>query len=72
MPFCTVTALGLVRLVRHPKLLGTAGRNAAEASALLEAPLPATWSAAGQIGWRLVSFDRDVERFAGLEGLLLP
>jgi predicted nucleic acid-binding protein len=23
-------------------------------------------------GWRLVSFDRDFERFAGLERLLLP
>lgn len=77
--FCTVTALGLVRLVCQPKLLVTAVRNAAEASALLAkgfqqggSPLPATWSAAGQIGWRLVSSDRDVELFAGLEGLLLP
>ncbi|MFM9104445.1 MAG: hypothetical protein ACKOPS_25295 [Cyanobium sp.] len=23
-------------------------------------------------GWRLVSFDRDFERFAGLESLLMP
>ena len=35
--FCTVTALGLVRLVCQPKLMGTAVKNAAEASALLEA-----------------------------------
>ena len=35
--FCTVTALGLVRLVCQPKLMGTAVRSAAEASALLEA-----------------------------------
>ena len=35
--FCTVTALGLVRLVCQPKLMGTAVKNVAEASALLEA-----------------------------------
>jgi hypothetical protein len=35
--FCTVTALGLVRLVCQPKLMGTAVRNAAEASDLLNA-----------------------------------
>lgn len=35
--FCTVTALGLVRLVCQPKLMGTTVKNAAEASALLEA-----------------------------------
>ena len=34
--FCTVTALGLVRLVRQPKLMGTAVMGAAEASELLE------------------------------------
>lgn len=35
--FCTVTALGLVRLVCQQKLMGTAVRNAAEASDLLNA-----------------------------------
>lgn len=35
--FSTVTALGLVRLVSQPKLMGPAVRNAAEASALLAA-----------------------------------
>ncbi|MFM8278129.1 MAG: hypothetical protein ACKN89_14310 [Cyanobium sp.] len=35
--FCTVTALGLVRLVCQPKLMGTAVSNAPEASALLHA-----------------------------------
>jgi hypothetical protein len=35
--FCTVTPLGLVRLVCQPKLMGTAVKNAAKASALLEA-----------------------------------
>jgi len=34
--FCTVTALGLVSLVCQPKLMGTAVRNAAEASGLLD------------------------------------
>ena len=34
--FCTVTALGLVRLVMQPKLMGDAVLTAAEASALLE------------------------------------
>ena len=33
---CTVTALGLVRLVCQPKLMGTVVRNAPEASALLQ------------------------------------
>ena len=104
--FCTVTALGLVRLVCQPKLMGTAVRNAAEASALLEAlcqqpgvrlakPEHTGWEVFHQLlrggriparlctdahlaalaianGWRLVSFDRDFERFAGLERLLLP
>jgi toxin-antitoxin system PIN domain toxin len=104
--FCTVTALGLVRLVCQPKLMGTAVRNAAEASALLEAlcqqpgvrlarPEHNGWEVCHQLlrggaiparlctdahlaalaianGWRLVSFDRDFERFAGLERLLLP
>lgn len=101
--FCTVTALGLVRLVRQPKLMGSAVMNAAEASALLQqfcqqpgvslaAPehdgfevfhqylrhgdLPArlctdAYLAALAIanGWRLVSFDRDFERFEGLQWL---
>ena len=35
--FCTVTALGLVRLVCQPKLMGAAVKTAGEASALLEA-----------------------------------
>ncbi|NDG74522.1 MAG: PIN domain-containing protein [Synechococcaceae bacterium WB8_1B_136] len=35
--FCTITALGLVRLVSQPKLMGSAVKTAAEASALLEA-----------------------------------
>jgi toxin-antitoxin system PIN domain toxin len=35
--FCTVTALGLVRLVGQPKLMGPAVKTAAEASALLDA-----------------------------------
>ncbi len=103
--FCTVTALGLVHLVCQPKLMGTAVRNAAEASALLEAlcrqpgvqlaepehdgwevfhhllrgaELPArlftnAYLAALAIanGWRLVSFDRDFDRFEGLERLPL-
>jgi toxin-antitoxin system PIN domain toxin len=104
--FCTVTALGLVRLVCQPKLMGTAVRNVAEASSLLEAlyqqpgvrlakPEHNGWEVFHQLlrggaiparlctdahlaalaianGWRLVSFDRDFERFAGLERLLLP
>jgi predicted nucleic acid-binding protein len=35
--FCSVTALGLVRLVCQPKLMGTAVKNAGQASALLDA-----------------------------------
>jgi len=35
--FCTVTALGLVRLVCQPKLMGAAVKTLAEASSLLEA-----------------------------------
>ena len=35
--FCTVTALGLVRLLCQPKLMGAAVKTAGEASALLEA-----------------------------------
>ena len=104
--FCTVTALGLVRLVCQPKLMGRAVRNAAKASALLEAlfqqhsvrlaePEHGGWEVFHQLlrggeiparlctdahlaalaianGWRLVSFDRDFERFDGLERLALP
>jgi toxin-antitoxin system PIN domain toxin len=104
--FCTVTALGLVRLVCQPKLMGTTVKNAAEASALLvalcqqpgvqlAAPEHVGWEVFHQLlrsaelparlctdahlaalaitnGWRLVSFDRDFERFEGLERLLLP
>ena len=35
--FCTVTALGLVRLVCQPKLMGAAVKTLAEASSLLDA-----------------------------------
>ena len=35
--FCTVTALGLARLVCQPKVMGAAVKTAKEASALLEA-----------------------------------
>jgi hypothetical protein len=104
--FCTVTALGLVRLVCQPKLMGAAVMGTAEASALLEAfcrqpgvalaaPEHDGWdvfhgllrggalptrlctdaylaSLAMANGWRLVSFDRDFERFEGLKRLALP
>ena len=104
--FSTVTALGLVRLVSQPKLMGPAVRNPAEASALLDAlcqqpgvglaePEHDGWEVFHQLlrggeiparlytdahlaalaianGWRLVSFDRDFERFAGLQRLPLP
>lgn len=104
--FSTVTALGLVRLVSQPKLMGPAVRNAAEASALLDAlcqqpgvglaelehdgwevfhqllrggEIPARLCTDAHLaalaianGWRLVSFDRDFERFAGLQRLPLP
>lgn len=103
--FCTVTALGLVRLVCQQKLMGPAVKSAAEASALLEAfcqqpgvslamPEPGSWEVFHQLlrggsvparlctdahlaslamahGWRLVSFDRDFERFHGLNWLAL-
>jgi hypothetical protein len=35
--FCTVTALGLIRLVCQPKLMGTVVKSSAEASGVLEA-----------------------------------
>jgi toxin-antitoxin system PIN domain toxin len=103
--FCTVTALGLVRLVCQPKLMGEAVKNPADASALLDAlcqqpgvqlaePEHNGWEVFHQLlrggalparlctdahlaalaianGWRLVSFDRDFERFEGLERLPL-
>ena len=104
--FSTVTVLWLVRLVSQPKLMGPAVKNAAEASALLQAlcqqpgvglaePAHDGWEVFHQLlrggeiparlctdvhlaalaianGWRLVSFDRDFERFAGLQRLPLP
>jgi len=104
--FCMVTALGLVRMVSQPKLMGVAVKNAAEASALLHAlcqqpgvqlaePEHNGWEVFHQLlriaelparlcsdaylaalaianGWRLVSFDRDCERFEGLQRLPLP
>ncbi len=103
--FCTVTALGLVRLVCQPKLMGMAVRSTGEAAALLQAfcqqpgvsmamPEQAGWDVFHQLldsgdvparlctdaylaalalanGWRLVSFDRDFDRFTGLERLAL-
>ncbi len=103
--FCTVTALGLVRLVCQPKLMGAAVKTLAEACALLDSFCQqqgvamasaehAGWEAFHQLlrsgevpprlctdaylaalaisnGWRLVSFDRDFERFEGLERLTL-
>ena len=102
---CTVTALGLVRLVCQPKLMGATVKTAAEASALLDSfcqqpgvgmtsAEQAGWELFHQLlrsgelpprlctdaylaalaianGWRLVSFDRDFERFKGLEQLAL-
>lgn len=104
--FCTVTALGLVRLMCQPKLMGTAVRTLAEASTLLNGlcqqpgvslaepdhdgwevfhhlllarDLPARLCTDAHLaalamanGWRLVSFDRDFERFTELERLKLP
>ena len=103
--FCTVTALGLVRLVCQSKLMGAAVKTLAEASSLLDAFCQqpgvslaseerAGWEVFHQLlrsgelpprlctdaylaalaithGWRLVSFDRDFERFEGLERLVL-
>jgi len=103
--FCTVTALGLVRLVGQPKLMGAAVKRAAEASALLDvfcqqpgvsmaSAEHAGWEVFHQLlrsgelpprlctdaylaalaianGWRLVSFDRDFERFKCLARLAL-
>lgn len=101
--FCTVTALGLVRLVRQPKLMGAAVMSAVEASVLLQAfcrqpgvslaapehdgfevfhqflrhgDLPARLCTDAYLAvlaianhWRLVSSDRDFERFEGLQWL---
>ncbi len=103
--FCTVTALGLVRLLSQPKLMGPAVLTTHEASAHLQAlcqqpgvsfAIPASdgWDVFHQLmsevnlspslctdaylaalaisnGWRLVSFDRDFERFGDLQLLLL-
>ena len=103
--FCTVTALGLIRLVCQPKLMGTAVKSSAEASGVLEAfcrqpgvslaaPEHDEWQEFHHLlrsadlpprlcidaylaalaianGWRLVSFNRDFERFHGLQRLLL-
>ncbi len=103
--FCTVTALGLVRLLSQPKLMGPAVKNMHEASAILQAlsqqpgvsltpPSSDGWDVFHQLmregdlsarlypdaylaalaisnGWRLVSFDRDFERFGDLQRLKL-
>ena len=72
--FCTVTVLGLVRLVCQPNLMAEAVKTAAEASALLDAFCQqpgVSMASAEPNGWRLVSFDRDFERFEGLERLAL-
>ncbi len=60
--FCTVTALGLIRFVSQPKLMGAAVLASADAN--LAALAIAN-------GWRLVSFERDFERFQGLHWLPL-
>ena len=75
-----------MRLVGQPKLMGAAVKTAVEASALLDVfrqllcsgELPPrlctdAYLAALAIanGWRLVSFDRDFERFEGLDRLVL-
>lgn len=62
--FCTVTALGLIRLVSQPKLMGAAVPARLHTDAYLAALAIAN-------GWRLVSFDRDFERFQGLHWLPL-
>ena len=73
MLFCTVTALGLVRLavpeqngweVFHQRLRG----GSLPARLCTDAHLAALAIANG---WRLVSFDRDFDRFEGLEWLPL-
>ena len=72
MHFCTVTALGLVHLLSQPKLMGPAVKTRGEGD--LSARLyPDAYLAALAIsnGWRLVSFDRDFERFGGLQRLSL-
>ncbi|MDB4336439.1 TA system VapC family ribonuclease toxin [Synechococcus sp. ROS8604] len=103
--FCTVTALGLVRLLSQPKLMGPAVKTMHEASAILQAlcqqpgvslttPASDGWDVFHQLmregdlsarlctdaylaalaisnGWRLVSFDRDFERFGDLQRLKL-
>ena len=102
---CTLTALGLVRLLSQPKLMGPAIKTTYEASAILQAlcqqpgvslaiPTIYGWDVFHQLmregdlsarlctdaylaalaisnGWRLVSFDRDFERFGDLQQLPL-
>jgi hypothetical protein len=78
--FCTGTALGLVRLLSQPKLMGTSVKSGAEASAFLQGfcrQPGVTMAAPDHDGWeifhwRLVSFDRDFQRFADLHWLALP
>lgn len=103
--FCTVTALGLVRLISQPKLMGNGVKSLSEASVLLQdfckqpgvslaTPACDGWDVYHQLiqsgdwparlctdvhlaalaisnGWRLVSFDRDFERFCDLQRLAL-
>ena len=103
--FCTVTALGLVRLASQAKLMGPAVKTTHEASELLQAlcqqpgvslatPASDGWDVFHQLmhqvdfparlctdtylaalaisnGWRLVSLDRDFERFTDLQQLCL-
>ena len=83
--FCTVTALVLVQLVCQPKQPGVSMASA-EANGwdlyhqlLRSGEVPArlctdAYRAAVAManGWRLVSFDRDFERFEGLAWLALP
>lgn len=103
--FSTVTALGLVRLLCQPKVMGVAVKRPAEASTLLQSlcaqpgvtisstehqswevfhrllldsDLPPRLCTDAHLaavaisqGWRLVTFDRDFERFNLLQ-LLIP
>ncbi len=83
--FCTVTALVLVQLVCQPKQPGVSMASA-EANGwdlyhqlLRSGEVPARLCTDAYLaavamanGWRLVSFDRDFERFEGLAWLALP
>ncbi len=77
----------LVRLLSQPKLMGTSVKSGAEASAFLQGfcRQPGVTMAAPRHcsdaylaalamanGWRLVSFDRDFQRFADLHWLAQP